>query len=214
MNTDYINEIPEAERRFISSPVEYRENGKEGVIEGVAAVVSTRAGNDWFDEEIKPGAFKNALNDDVRVLFNHNPDKVLGRTKSKTAEIFLKENGDLGYRYKTPQNRQFAKDVEDMIKTGDVNQSSFAFRVKEDEWIEKKGEKPLRVISEIEKLYDVSPVTYPWYSSTSVGAKRSYDNFKGEKNDDYTERMEAIESKVKNIERLQIIEEKINKINI
>ena len=183
------------ERRFFTAPVEYREED-DGRIEGVAAVVSTRAGNDWFDEEIEPGAFKNVLKDDVRVLFNHDPNKVLARTKSGTAEIFLDDVGNLKYKYKTP-NRAFAKDVEDMIKSGDVSQSSFAFRVKKDTWIEKTGEKPLRVISELERLYDVSPVTYPWYSTTTVSAKRSYEDFKKAQEPEKDDRNNKLRMRVK-----------------
>jgi HK97 family phage prohead protease len=57
------------------------------------------------------------------------------------------------------------------VKRGDVSQSSFAFEVTEEEWdYGKRGEMPMRTIKSV-RLYDVSPVTYPAYSATSVSAR-------------------------------------------
>jgi HK97 family phage prohead protease len=70
-----------------------------------------------------------------------------------------------------------AKDVRTLIKRGDVSGSSFAFRVEDDKWDEGKTDKksgtrtlPLRTILRAE-LFDVSPVTYPAYPTTSVSAR-------------------------------------------
>jgi len=94
------------------------------------------------------------------------------------------DKGNLAYEYKTP-NRQFAKDVEDMIRSGDVDQSSFAFTVKEDKWQWSKDEtkKDRRTIMKFEKLYDVSPVTYAANPKTNVqlkSASRTYEAAKAE----------------------------------
>lgn len=149
------------------------------VIEGMAAMYNQRTDLGWYEEEILPGAFDEVMNDDVRCLLNHDPNFVLARSKEGkgTLELVLTNEG-LMYRYTTP-NRSYAKDLADAIETGDISQSSFAFRAKESIWVEREGEKELRQIKTIERLYDVAPVTYPAYSDTTV-AKRSLEAVKEE----------------------------------
>ncbi len=152
---------------------------KPGVIEGTAAKFNKRTKiGEWFYEEILPGAFDNVLQDDVRCLLNHDTSQVLGRTASNTLDIWVDEVG-FHYRYTTP-NRSFAKDLEDMIATGDVSQSSFQFKVEEAIWIEQEDDLDIRQIKKIGKLVDVAPVTFPAYQDTSV-AKRSHEVFESEK---------------------------------
>jgi HK97 family phage prohead protease len=179
-NEDYIRSIDGAERRHISHKVEIRAEDDETTIEGVAAVVNKRTNLGWFEEEIMPGAFDNVLQDDVRALFNHDPNFPLARSVNGegTLNLSVAENGDLRYSYKTP-NRTFARDLEDAIKSGDVSQSSFAFSIEDETWIERSGKPDLRQITQLKRLYDVSPVTYPAYADTSV-AKRSFDSIKPE----------------------------------
>ena len=86
--TDYIENITNCERRFIARPVEFREGeeNSEGTIEGIASEVNTFYDLGYFEERIEKGAFDGVLNDDVRALFNHDPNLVLARTKSKTLD--------------------------------------------------------------------------------------------------------------------------------
>lgn len=171
---DYIKPEEGDERRHITTPVELRNEEEESTIYGKASITGKRYDMGWYDEEVMPGAFDEVLQDDVRALFNHDPNQILARSVNGqgTLKLFIDEDGDLSYEYKTP-NRSFAKDLADAIKSGDVTQSSFAFRIAEQAWIEREGEKELRQITKIEKLYDVSPVTYPASPDTSV-AKRSH----------------------------------------
>lgn len=175
---DYIESIEGAERRHITHKVEYRADDEGSTIEGVAAVVNKRTDLGYFEEEIMPGAFDNVMNDDVRALFNHDPNFPLARSVDGqgTLKLSIDDNGDLRYSYKTP-NRTYAKDLDDAIRSGDVSQSSFAFSIEEETWIERDGKPELRQINKVKRLYDVSPVTYPAYQDTSV-AKRSFDNVK------------------------------------
>src|SRR5690625_2627846 len=63
-------------------------------ISGYAAIFNSRTSiGDWFDEIISPGAFDKSIsakNADIRALYNHNWDNVLGRTKVKT--LMLRED--------------------------------------------------------------------------------------------------------------------------
>lgn len=188
---DYIKVIDGAERRFFESEVrkvmpvsgEAEKNSKEQpVIEGYAAKFNSVTTIGWyykFEEVIEPGAFDDVLNDDVRCLFNHNPNFVLARSKEGKGTLTLSvDEVGFKYTYVTP-NRGYANDLADAIETGDVSQSSFAFEVGEEKWTVGDPEKGIldkRTIIKFRKLYDVAPVTYPAYADTEV-AKRSLDAF-------------------------------------
>lgn len=171
---DYIIDIEGAERRFFTSKIDIRaEEGDAGVIEGIAAVIDSVTDMGWYKEKIERGAFDDVLMDDVVALFNHNPNYPLARSNEGkgTLELFITQEGHLGYRYKTP-DRSYAKDLMDAIRAGDVNKSSFAFDIKEQTWIYAAGKEPdMRVIKKLARLYDVSPVTYPAYQNTAVAAR-------------------------------------------
>ena len=132
----------------------------------------------WFREQVEPGAFKASIKkDDVRALFNHDENYVLGRNTAGTLKM---REDDRGLRVDiTPPDTQFARDLAVSIERGDINQMSFAFEVLEEEWI--RGEKKnldLRKIKKV-RLFDVSPVTFPAYDGTDI-ALRSHKAWKKE----------------------------------
>ncbi|WP_298220830.1 HK97 family phage prohead protease [Flavobacterium sp.] len=188
MDKDYIKNIEGAERRFFDSEVRavrMDETNTEdlAVIEGYAAKFNSETiiGHYYrFREKILPGAFDEVLNDDVRCLFNHDPNYVLARcSKGKGTLTLSVDQIGLKYSYTTP-DRQYAKDLANAIASGDVSQSSFAFEVETQTWTEPDGEEiGTREIVKYKRLYDVSPVTYPAYPDTEV-AKRSFDQYKKE----------------------------------
>lgn len=163
--------MAELERRVVTMPIESRlADGAEPTLEGYAAVfnnVTEIAG--LFREQIAPGAFADAVGrDDVRALFNHDANFVLGRTTAGT--LRLSEDAT-GLRYSvTPPSTTWANDLMVSVKRGDISQSSFAFTVNDDAWEYPKGEMPVRTIRSA-TLFDVSPVTYPAYASTTVSAR-------------------------------------------
>ncbi|HYM24435.1 MAG TPA: HK97 family phage prohead protease, partial [Vicinamibacterales bacterium] len=159
------------ERRTFAGTVTLRDADKKPQLQGYAAVFNqeTVIGS-WFREVIAPGAFADAIvNDDVRGLFNHNENKVLGRNKSGTLQLSEDETG-LKYVI-DPPDTQDGRDVVTLVQRGDIDGSSFAFTVPDDgdEWNHdevKLGKLPLRIIKKV-SLYDVSPVTYPAYPQTA-----------------------------------------------
>jgi len=162
----------EIEQRAIPA-IEFRVvDGAQGAatIDGYAAVfnvLSEDLGN--FHEIILPGAFSKTIQEaDVRALWQHDPNFVLGRTRSKT--LALAEDG-VGLRYTIiPPDTQWARDALVTMRRGDVNQSSFAFRVIRDEWTKTAEDVFTRSLIEVQ-LFDVSPVTYPAYPQTSAQAR-------------------------------------------
>jgi len=129
-------------------------------------------------ERIAKGAFTSALErpDDVRGLFNHDANYVLGRTKNETLRLAQDDKG-LKFDIDLPET-QIARDISTSIDRGDIDGCSFAFTVKSEQWDE-QDEGDLRTILDVE-LFDVGPVTYPAYEDTSV-ALRSRDNWQAKK---------------------------------
>jgi HK97 family phage prohead protease len=179
---DYIENIEGAERRFLSTTLEVREEGEAKYFEGAAVTFGAVADLGWFTEEIAPGAFDEVMNDDVRGLFNHDPDVLLGRNKSGTMQLIV-DGKEARYRILyNPADPDHVR-VMEKVKRGDVSQSSFAFTVKDDKWETRNG-KEHRTVLKVKRWYDVSPVTYPAYASTSVAA-RSMEAVKHQKSPSY-----------------------------
>ena len=115
-------------------------------------------------ERIHSGAFTRALkeNQDVRCLFNHDSNILLGRTKSGTLTL---TESKFGLRYKVPYDAADSDHVRVMrkIQKGDIDGSSFAFIPKAENWTEENGTY-VRNITDVD-LMDVSPVTSPAYKS-------------------------------------------------
>jgi len=186
--------FPDRESRFLSASVELRaaqdQEAQSKRIFGYAAkfnVESENLGNDeyQFREIITPGAFDEALNDDVRALFNHDSSLILAR--SKNGEGSLKIGVDsvgLWYEFEAPDT-QVGRDLMTSIARGDVDQSSFSFKIADDGeiWEERKNEEGQsvlkRTITKVSRLFDVSPVTYPAYPDATV-ALRSLEKFQSE----------------------------------
>lgn len=129
--------------------------------------------NEIWTEVIDVNAFRDVLDDDVRVLFNHSESQILGRTGAGTAKVWADIDG-LKYAWKTP-NTTLGKDITSMIERGDISQSSFGFSVRQKDniWerttLEDGRRKIKRTILKVEELYDVSPVTFPANPDTYAG---------------------------------------------
>jgi HK97 family phage prohead protease len=172
---------------MVISPLEVREaqeDNQPSKIVGYAAKF-----NQWssdlggFIERIAPTAFDKADMSDVRGLIDHDPSRILGRTASGTLRLSV---DDIGLRYEIDMpNTSYARDLIESMKRGDINQSSFAFRVNYDnpeaeEWnYNNQTGVYERTINEFSEIFDVSPVTYPAYPSTeSVVSQRSLEKVK------------------------------------
>jgi HK97 family phage prohead protease len=156
------------ERRFTAGAVEVRQRGSEIVIEGHAAVFDKLSQNlGGFVERVMPGAFTKTLKEaDVRALFNHDSNLVLGRNKSGTLELSEDDSG-LYYRI-SPPDTNYANDLVKLLQRGDVSHSSFAFMAIDEEWGVSEQDFPRRDLVQVH-LVDVSPVTYAAYLDTDAG---------------------------------------------
>ena len=172
----------QAEKRAFDSTIEVRAEGDNTpTISGYASVFNRQSENlGGFREIIAPGAFDSVLGDDVRALFNHDPNYLLARSTSGTLRLSVDEQG-LRYEFEPP-NTTAGRDLVESMKRGDITQSSFAFTVAKDSWEERDGS-VVRTINKVERLFDVSPVTYPAYPDATVGM-RSMQQWMESRNDE------------------------------
>jgi uncharacterized protein len=179
-----LNGMAIERRSFMTIFTRKEADGSDGrTVEGYAAVFNSETDiGGWYKEIIEPGAFDDALLiSDCRALFNHNADHLLARQSAETLKLSADSLGLL-YKFSSPTT-SIGNDILVMMERGDLKESSFAFTVKEQEWKEEKDADGdwtyTRVIKKVEKLYDVSPVTYPAYADTTV-AKRSFETYRAE----------------------------------
>jgi len=164
------------ERRFIRGAQLRAKQGDKPGIAGVASVYNQQYDTGWMVETIKPGAFTRVLSEtpDVRCLFNHDPNNLLGRTKSGTLRLSDASDG-LHFECDTDSESRVGADVQRMVERGDLDGCSFSFSVAKQSWREEKNAAGefvyYRDIEEIDELGDVGPVTYPAYDGTSVAAR-------------------------------------------
>ncbi|MGA8035832.1 MAG: HK97 family phage prohead protease [Candidatus Acidiferrales bacterium] len=172
-------------------------DGSEKVVEGMAARYNRLSqplpnpnGCGTFRERILPGAFKGCMGQDTVMLQDHDPSRILGRTKSGTLKLADTAQG-LQFRCVLPNN-QTGNDLHESVRRGDINSCSFSFGMGErgdkfdemdEEDFDENGEERVakkksgkqmivRSLINIDKLHDVSVVTYPAYpNGTSVSAR-------------------------------------------
>ena len=124
---------------------------------------------DGMYEEISDKAFANIDLSDIRALADHDTAKVLGRTKSNTLKLSVDDKGLYG-EITINKNDTEAVNLYERVKRGDIDQCSFGFNIL-NETMEQRADGTTKwTITEIE-LFEVSVVTFPAYSDTSVEAR-------------------------------------------
>lgn len=161
------------QRTVISRDGNFLTRAEDGnlYIEGYFAVYNSRY--DLWDgayETIAPGAFDGETDGDVRALANHDSTLVLGRTTAGTLTLRTDERGLWGSIVVNQQD-QDAMNLYERVRRGDVSQCSFGFDILEQDVQYQDGEPTVWTIRKV-KLYEVSVVTFPAYTDTSVTVRR------------------------------------------
>ena len=121
-------------------------------------------------ESIAPGAFTESIHGDVRALYNHNTDVVLGRTSAGTLQLEDRSEGLWGKITINPKDSQ-AMDVYERIARGDIDGCSFGFEIERQSTDVKDDGSVHWTIEKVNPLYEVSPVAFPAYEATSIHAR-------------------------------------------
>lgn len=174
------------ERRFCDKCITRAMGDDSRRVEGYALVFNSESRDlGGIIEVIDSHALDGVLPDsDVMCWLNHDSSRgALARRRgenvpqSAVGNSLELEIDDIGLRYAfDAPDTALGNELIEGLKRGDINQSSFAFTVKEDTWERLGDGMVLRTINKIERLYDVSPVYDPAYYGTSVELdRRGYD---------------------------------------
>ena len=166
------------EIRSLEFEIRAEETGNEeraGRLTGTPIVFNQVTDLGWIREVIEPGALDNTDLKDVRFLVGHDTSGIpLARSRnnnaSSTMQLSVNENGmdirvDLDI-----ENNPRAKELYSAVKRGDITGMSFMFTVDKDAWEDLESEQPLRRITAISRVFEVSAVTFPAYEGTSLEA--------------------------------------------
>lgn len=167
----------------------------EMIIEGYFALYESET--ELFEnsfEIITKGAFDKTLNNDIRALWNHNTQYVLGRNTNGSLELRADEKGLFGI-IKLPKT-QYAQDLYELVNNSYIDQASFGFNILNEDLEELASGGYRWRINEID-LHEISVVTFPAYENTSVKARsKQIEEIQArkieEKRNDLTKRVEAI----------------------
>ena len=144
---------------------------------GQPIVYNERTDLGWYDEIIDDGALAEADLRDVRFLVNHNTDMIpLARSRNNNANSTMQmeviEGKGMSIRVDLDtENNAEAKSLYSAVERGDISGMSFMFSVDSDSWEDRESDHPTRHIRAINKVFEVSAVTFPAYEATSIQAR-------------------------------------------
>lgn len=139
-------------------------------VEGYALLFNTTSDKLSFEEVIEPSSLDGVISrSDVFALMNHQKERgILARSNMGEGSLTLEvDEKGLKYTFDAPRTA-LGDELLENLRRGEINQSSFAFTVREDKWTKKEDGTWKRNIIQFDELYDVSPVYNAAYSKTSV----------------------------------------------
>lgn len=129
-------------------------------------------------ESIAPGAFTDSVSQDVRALYNHNTDVVLGRASAGTLHLKQDDRGLWG-DIEINRDDTEAMNVYRRIKRGDISGCSFGFEIESERYDQHEDGSVHYTIEKVNPLYEVSPCVFPAYEATRISARgRNLDEIK------------------------------------
>ena len=170
-------------------------------LNGRPIVFGQRTNLGFFDEIIEPGALDMTDLKDVRFLVNHNVDMIpLARSRNNNENSTMQMSVDAdGMRIRVDldtENNADARSLYSAVQRGDISGMSFMFNVDKDSWDDVESDHPTRHVRSIKRVLEVSAVTYPAYSQTSITARGL-----SEALDSVPETLESERAKLAEIER-------------
>ncbi len=170
---------PEIIKRAQSNDVQQVQvKSLEGIIEGYPIVFNQRTAiGDFFFEEIDSHALDNADLSDIKFMVNHDDGMIPlarhRRGKRSTMDINI---DDVGLHITTRldiEKNETARALCSAVDRGDIEDMSFAFgvEVSGDEWFDLDKPMPIRRITKISRVFEVSAVNDGAYAQTSIYAR-------------------------------------------
>ena len=202
-------------RTFIGSVESRAVEGEEGKITIAGKPIVFNASTDiggWWEETIEPGAVDEKTLRDVRLLVNHDFDGIplaRSRRNNKNSTMRLSIEADaVSMEADLDSNNPKAVELNSAIERGDISGMSFAFLVDGERWDRLDSDYPLRTITHIAEIFEVSAVTWPAYEQTSISS-RSLES--GQKS--LAEARKALESARAKAAQVAKLNERLKEIN-
>ena len=190
------------EIRSFEFEVRAEQNEEHGhFLSGRPIVFGQRTDLGWYDELIDQGALDTTDLKDVRFLVNHNTDMIpLARSRNNTENSTMQMSVDadgMGIRVDLDtENNADAKSLYSAVGRGDITGMSFMFSVDKDSWDDIDSDHPTRHVRSIARVLEVSAVTFPAYSQTSIQTRGLSDALESAK-----ESLESVRAEKRAIER-------------
>lgn len=129
-------------------------------------------------ESIRAGAFDESISQDVRALYNHNTDQILGRVSAGTLTLKQDSHGLWG-QIKINSKDTEAVNVYERIARGDITGCSFGFDIESEERDIHEDGSVHYTITKVNPLFEVSPCVFPAYEATNISSRgRDLDEIK------------------------------------
>ena len=153
-----------------------RDEERGAYITGQPIVFGENYDNGIFIETIDAGALDEADLKDVRLLVNHDLAMIpLARSRNNNANSTMqleRVDGGLNIRANLDiENNPTAAELYSAVTRGDISGMSFCFTVRTEQWTDLETDHPVRHITGIDKVFEVSAVTMPAYEATSIEAR-------------------------------------------
>lgn len=166
----------EKEIRSMNFEIRAEENEQHGTfITGTPIVFNQVTDLGWIREVIEPTALDSTDLRDVRFLIGHNTSMVplaRSRNNNENSTMQLMPNKDgMDIRVDLDvENNADARTLYSAVKRGDMTGMSFMFTVDGEEWEDLDSDQPLRRVTSIGRVFEVSAVCFPAYEGTSLEA--------------------------------------------
>ena len=182
--------MPDIIKRTIDAPQLIRRSSPDeqtaqiepikGIIEGRPIVYEKRTAiGDYFYEEIARGALDGADLSDIKFMINHNDSMIPlarhRRGKRSSMDTIIDAEG-MGIKTNLDlENNTTARELCSAVTRGDIDGMSFAFgiMVSGEEWYDLDKPMPIRRITKISKVCEISAVNDAAYPQTSIYARSS-----------------------------------------
>jgi len=210
----------EKERRSFEFEVRADQNEQHGTfITGTPIVFDQETDLGWCREIIDRGALDKTDLKDVRFLIGHNTEMIpLARSRNNnensTMQMTVTERGlEIRVDLDTENNAD-ARTLYSAVKRGDISGMSFMFKVDGEAWEDIESDSPLRRVTSISRVFEVSAVAFPAYEGTDIQAAAEGDPLESVKASLESARQQLAEERAKEAEneRRTAILERLKKI--
>lgn len=200
------------EREYRNMTFEVRKDGDEPsyLVEGYASTFERykllEIDGEDYNEQIAPEAFDEADLTDVVYRVDHE-GKVYARSSAGTIKLDIDDHGL--HQVTDLSKTRAAKEHFEEIAAGNYPQMSFAFTVKEDHY---DAETRTRIIDRIDKVFDISAVSFPANPTTELHVRSYFDGVIEAEKAAEAERLKAEEARRRDLERRAELKQKIQEV--